>query len=555
MKHIGLLLIALLLSSTAYAWKIAVVISAKDVAVERDGRTLAAGPGFDLEPGDLVVTPSHARAVLYEEGSRMTIAGGSRVRIEARGTDEPITVSLEKGATRAVIQKVTAPKYNYKVPTAVAGVRGTEFFLGADEGRSNICVLEGEVAATMANGDLIDVPQGLGVATEPATRPRFAPTALEAVSAWRAQTSEDDAVAPVFPGAYETMTPEHAWGSLKSSNRLDVNDCRNSTTGSECRRLHLYARLLWELPENYFLQVTPLFQWGANDPLVVMDVDPLSARENDFQVRPYELIVQKSLGPSRFLEAGVKPLEWGQPLFMGARRFSAEPASQPFAEYRRGRLTLLGGFAVGDRRPLDGLPGFSVARVGYDLPWGSSALGLVSFNDHAGTRFYSPQFSWSDRFENTTLSFAGVYESGKRELAVGDENLSESVVDLAAEENFSFGGVWRLKARALRATAKYRAPLLDSYALGVANLVPIADLDQRRALLAYSVALGETYRLELGAESLESKSSSSGGYVASETDAWIALAHARGFLRWTSYKLHTTVDDTTGWMLLGSVGL
>lgn len=114
---------------------------------------------------DKIKTKKNAEASFtFDDKSSLTIAENSNVRIKKHIYDpekdlRQTVVNVTEGAVRFVVTKGKAKGSSFKVvtPTAVAGVRGTEFVVAVDEaGNTSFIGIEGsiETAPILANGQL-----------------------------------------------------------------------------------------------------------------------------------------------------------------------------------------------------------------------------------------------------------------------------------------------------------------------------------------------------------------------------------------------------------------
>lgn len=541
---------------SAMSWEVGILLGSKDVQVLRNEQLLPATLGMELLPGDTLHTPPNGRVVLVEGKSRIVIAPNSRFLIEAK-SEEVTPLKVEFGAARISVDSVAAQKYKFKLRTAVAGVRGTEFFMGVGPSHSNLCVLEGAVQAEMASGESIAVPEGLGISEEAASRPRFASNSLQQVRAWNSATSEEENPPPVYPDQYEIQTPEHRWKNLRFSHRADLIYCDISNPKSDCIRAHSYHRFLYSFGSGLHLQATPLLQYDTLNPEGAMDSSPLSIRKTYAQLRPYELILQANPNENWVIEGGIKPLSWDQPLFLGRRTDTAEPLANPFLEARFDRHVLQASAAVKDRRPLDGLPSFQLFRYGFDIPWNSSSLHFVQASDSdqftaVPYNFTSPQLKLQYARDSLIASGHLVFEQGKQ--GVLNESFSAQMSDVSAEYQVSWHSLWRAQIRWIDASSKYIAPGIESYSLGSSNLVGVSDLDQRRALISTSFAVAEDRRLEVGTEVLDSHRNSTQVWQATEFNTWLQVTGRTGFLRLVSVDANLDgVGKRQGVFFIGSL--
>lgn len=106
------------------------------VNVIRDGRSLAAKPGFKLEEGDIIATRANQRVgITFIDDTRMAVGPDSRVTLDeykydrARQTGSSLT-SVNRGSLGVDSGNITrtgADRMRVRTPTSTLGVRGTTF--------------------------------------------------------------------------------------------------------------------------------------------------------------------------------------------------------------------------------------------------------------------------------------------------------------------------------------------------------------------------------------------------------------------------------------------
>lgn len=147
------LLTTLACGTSARAWNVEALSGKEAQRTNLKGQKQVLLKGDKLNEGDVIET-QNSRVKLKFSESTYIIAENSALRWSASDANSKApTLDLLKGKSRALIDKITAPKFRYKIPSAVAGIRGTEFFMSASPEKEVICVLEGTVEAEELIGE------------------------------------------------------------------------------------------------------------------------------------------------------------------------------------------------------------------------------------------------------------------------------------------------------------------------------------------------------------------------------------------------------------------
>lgn len=140
------------------------------VTVERKAVVQPAVVGGELFEGDRIRTSADGRAdITLSDGSRLTLTAlgnlvVSRYLISAKQDKREAGFDLISGRLKAYVSKLAASieqnVWQVKTPTAVAGVRGTEFFVLVDDGDdggeagTEVIVEEGEVEVSSSDAGI-----------------------------------------------------------------------------------------------------------------------------------------------------------------------------------------------------------------------------------------------------------------------------------------------------------------------------------------------------------------------------------------------------------------
>lgn len=143
---------------------------AGDVKLVSDGKETTANVGDKISQGMTVKTAAKAIVDIYFAGSVIRILEKSTVVMkelvkDLKDNKELSEFYVENGKMFSKVTRKLAQGEKFKVntPTAVAGVRGTEFLVSEENGKSSIACIEGKVAVKDAGSDdatFVDVEAG-----------------------------------------------------------------------------------------------------------------------------------------------------------------------------------------------------------------------------------------------------------------------------------------------------------------------------------------------------------------------------------------------------------
>jgi hypothetical protein len=164
----AVLLFLLALPVAAFAVSGQVVYTEGDVAWRNGADTHDAAIGDSLGPGDVIVTGAKSLAVIdLANGTTLKMKEKTTLAIDSIG--EATAVTLTAGAVFTTIARKLTGRFSVNTQTAVAGVRGTEFFVAYGktiDAKPDVwlCVNSGAVEVTIPDtGQTVVVKQGLGI--------------------------------------------------------------------------------------------------------------------------------------------------------------------------------------------------------------------------------------------------------------------------------------------------------------------------------------------------------------------------------------------------------
>ncbi len=173
-----LIILALFLGiATAASAEDGIVVALKgSVNSEDHGQITKLKIGSKVSDGATVSTGADALTVIsLPDGTRVKLKEDSRIvlHVPAAAHKEPTAVELLTGAVFAAVRKHEGQSFQVRTKSAVAGVRGTEFFTALGEKDAFwLCVNEGSVDVTATGSkEAVTVPQGLGILIEKGKNP------------------------------------------------------------------------------------------------------------------------------------------------------------------------------------------------------------------------------------------------------------------------------------------------------------------------------------------------------------------------------------------------
>ncbi|NIV29818.1 MAG: hypothetical protein GWN58_10020, partial [Anaerolineae bacterium] len=175
-----------------------------------------ASVGDRVEAGDRIRTSSHSTArLVFFEGSTTDLMPSTevafiQVSVRREGSDRIIALHQRLGRTYSRVQQLSdaTSHFEIKTPTAIAGVRGTEFAIVVeDDGTTSVTVVEGLVEVT-AQDKTVTVLAGEKTTVQP-ERPPSSPANLQATPspAAPARTIAAPATATTATSPTLSMTP------------------------------------------------------------------------------------------------------------------------------------------------------------------------------------------------------------------------------------------------------------------------------------------------------------------------------------------------------------
>ena len=156
------------------------------VSITRGAKNVAASAKTIVDWQDVVKTEASARArVALDDGSVLNVGSSSAVTVAKHDAGAQQTeLELQFGKMRSQAQKLSQPngKFEVRTPAGVAGVVGTDFYVGYDNNVMTVIVFEGLVRVCNLAGVCVEVKAGQMTTVRNGDNAGPAPTAQATLS-------------------------------------------------------------------------------------------------------------------------------------------------------------------------------------------------------------------------------------------------------------------------------------------------------------------------------------------------------------------------------------
>jgi hypothetical protein len=165
---LGVLALACVSPTIIFALSGQVLYTEGDVTLRSGSQARDASIGDSLGPGDVVITGAHSLAVL-DVGNSTTLKLRENTTLSLDSIGEQTAVTLTAGGVFTTIVRKLSGNFSVRTSSAVAGVRGTEFFVAYGRTIDQLpdvwlCVNQGTVEVALPQtGQTVQVKEGLGI--------------------------------------------------------------------------------------------------------------------------------------------------------------------------------------------------------------------------------------------------------------------------------------------------------------------------------------------------------------------------------------------------------
>ncbi|MFV8258213.1 FecR family protein [Bdellovibrio bacteriovorus] len=191
------------------------------VQIHTEGKTAAAKVGAKVYEGDKVVTAADSRAkIVMSDRNVLNLSPDTTIEITQYQNDaatgkKNVEIKLSGGKIRSNVEQTydgEKSKFQIKTPTAVAGVRGTQFQAGFDvkTQMTSIVTFKGAVslAAVNAQGKMVGSPVMVKKGEMTTAAPNAAPEPPKALPKEEMKQIDGDSVASAVTAPIETAAVE-----------------------------------------------------------------------------------------------------------------------------------------------------------------------------------------------------------------------------------------------------------------------------------------------------------------------------------------------------------
>jgi len=504
----SLLSILLLISipPEASAWTVSKIKGSASLIREGD-REAKLAHGMTVGAGDLIQTQRGAKVLLEEEGQHLWIGGGTRFIIEKGKVEQnkPQILNLVYGKVRAIVNKKSAGQYQYRTRTAVAGVRGTEFFFSSDDTQDLFCTLEGSVEVKTNLGDTITVDKGKGLKLTAGGRPSLSDNSQNLVDLWVAQTSVDaplqmsiDSYGP-DRRFHQSGNPNLTYGGFAWMHYCEIRnaDFNDAASDKDRRCLSTYLSPFLQYGDKNKIFLRPSINRLDRNFNDTLDAVPSLTGQTATSITLAEAYGEITRSNWSY-KLGVQDVEWADGILLSRQLWSTEPKShlaiRAMGPVRNWNLEVLGGPGIREDRTLNGYSHIKILGIKADAPqnWGS----LYALHTNYG-KMEPGQSHWyhgheinhfgiysTRKINSWDYSFSGIYQKHVIHHDSGGSHDPVEGVMYDVSAGYFFGSSVPMKAsiRGIRAGDNFISVMEDYYNLGLSGVIRLrANLLQGRA--------------------------------------------------------------------------
>jgi hypothetical protein len=486
--------------------------------------------GDILNDGDHIAVQPQSRLLLGDSDSKFWLGSNTSIIVKngellKNSGDPKKIVSLIGGNLRVKISSGKGENYEIKSKTAIAGVRGTEFFFANDDDNVTFCVLEGKAwIADQKTGNTFDVNEGAGVVlyANGQTKRTFTPEQVKAD--WIAMTAfsgERQVTGAIYRNDPPEISFADRWAykySIVAVARNYIN--RDYDFGKKDKQDIMYhtfftPTLMFKSPIT--IQLTPrLFAHKSDRYLQWDDVPDKRERfRKGFSMQEaFAEVGNDSLG----LRYGIFSLDWNEGALFMTRQWMHEPVTHygalahyvfPFeATNVKVEMAYTMPSEVKDRMPADGRTQIGIHAIRFTEAKDRLTLTLLDretgkFNNaknyyyKTGNKIRQGIIAAKDTYEYFDYNASYGYQKVKAFIDAKGFKAREYIAksyDAALGVPLPQG--WRIQARYIYADPDYVPGSEDYYEMGFIGRWFHTNIKQRRFLVEKAIGDNDRIRLE-----------------------------------------------------------
>ncbi|MFK8138680.1 MAG: FecR domain-containing protein [Bdellovibrionales bacterium] len=502
--------------------------------------------GSQIVDGGVLSTGKSSKVKIELDGKTLFLGQNSKLRIEDPEKKKSSSGSIHSlifGKIRAKVEP--GKKINFKIFTrsAVAGVRGTEFFVHSDDTGDFVCTIEGKVQVNAMDGsDSILLSSGTGTRTGFGEKYTAQPTPSLLLEKWIADTSVENLM-PAVMNEYplQEARSRKLWGNnwtTKSKifgNYIKLDDANYFTSDTNNNNTIAYTRFDAAISYNASYKSQIELRWLiANAKYEFPFAKNGTDRKNVNQLKLGETFVEKDFG-SVNVKAGLQSMKWNDGHLLSRDFWSLDNYMLPairmrddFGDWFVDMFYAATGSEIdySGQVPVemfglkfDKLGKYNFYLLGRDFNADDAFSGNSLFGDHV---IWDYGFFSERKIARFEYKLNIGQQVGTRSDGV-DHNESQSEIQLGYYPILR--KAFKISLGFVQASENYIPGFESPYLMGYAQIAPRSNISQTRIKITHRLSDNWNYFLEY----LSSSSKGSGSFTSFNSDMKVLEEYDLGF--------------------------
>lgn len=498
----------------AQDWKVESLKGTVFWGAAEDSETKPVRLGQVLNEGSTIATEPGARVELRQGTTSVKLGGKTKIKLKSGEQTKASLINMVYGRVRAQVEPEKGQHFRIETNTAVSGVRGTEFFVSADDDENFFCTLHGLVEVeSKLNGQKTLVPAKAGVRIAAGGNLNVDPTPESLIAVWKNQTDSERAEMVVSDSylqseiKYRPLGRHLYYGLRLHSNLGAFEHIHYSAARADSPSLRfLQARVspALRVGDRFQLNWIPRWLLHFGNQEQVLDADPALARYSVDRLDIGELYGEGRFGET-VARVGLQNFRWNDGVYFSNNFWQLDPYLFPaFRALSRWDRHFIDVVAIrqGETGRLNGQVAADILALKYDFSTWLSVYG--GHRDYTRTVASEPSVSRGHRVDDIGFfsrqrvgpleyKASGLLQKGVLFQGVAGRETPQSARML----DFELAG-YPLKGRPLRVALGYLEasenflPGFESpYNLGYSQIFSRTNLRQYRPKLTYGSFEGE----------------------------------------------------------------